>query len=329
MPIIRPTKPTTSKAFYEAAVSMNSKMERNAKRAEVLASKKEKELLRENQAFIEAGMKRDAAQRRYADFSESVKSRLLGAAIEDIAIGAMQKVNESLNREFFTHNDICNINAITFSFIHENGEASTLLYNMSKGPNTLFLSELSKNIKSTLKGILTEGIDATDPNTYTIGDQVMSDYKDKVKGEFGHDELIDSIAQRVADAIKNFITQNAEDKQKIIDAMTATKEKVDSLKDAPDAVKESYMNIGRKYITNIRESKKGLFNEMVMSMSKGIVKTENTSIKDTFMEGAHINMGKVVQSVATMYTFLETVNSMRLIKVDEAFINEMLNSMME
>ena len=328
MPIIRPTKPTTSKAMTEAAMELNEKLQKRAKRQEVIQAQKDKKAMAENAAIYESASRRSAIQNKYAVFSESVKTKLLDVAVRDIASSAMDKINESMGKEFFTYDDKTNLSAISFAFIHENGDASTLLYNMKKGYTTQYLSELAKAIKDTHRTIL-ESIDQMDPNSYAVGDQVMKDYGDKVKETYGHDELIDNIAERVAASIKDFLTQNAEDKEKIIAAMTATKEKVDSMKDAPDGVKESYMNIGRRFVTDVREKKKGLFNEMVMSMSKSIVKSDNQAIRDTFMEGAHLDMGKIVKSVATMYTFIETVNSMRLVPVDEAFIKDVLKSMSE
>lgn len=330
MPIVLPPKPTTSKALYEAAVSLNNKIEKNEKRAQVIADQKAKKAFKEGQSIMEASMRRETMQKKYADFSEAVKGKLLNTAINDIAVRAMVKINESLDREFFTTTDSNNLAAICASFIHENGEASGMLYNLKHRGQTQFLSELAKDIKSTHRTIL-ETIDTMDPDSYAVGDQVMADYRDKVKGEFGQEELVDSIADRVVAAMKDFMTQNAEDKQHIIDAMQATKDKMEALKKEgkPEEVQESYKNLTRKYITSIRESKKGLFNEMVMTMSKAVVKSDNQAVKDTFMEGAHLNMEKIVKSVATMYTFVETVNSMNLVKVDGDFVKSLLESMNE
>ena len=330
MPIVLPPKPTTSKALYEAAVSLNNKIEKNEKRAQVIADQKAKKAFKEGQSIMEASMRRETMQKKYAEFSEAVKGKLLNTAINDIAVRAMVKINESLGKEFFTTTDSNNLAAICASFIHENGEASGMLYNLKHRGQTQFLSELAKDIKSTHCTIL-EAIDTMDPDSYAVGDQVMADYRDKVKGEFGQEELVDSIADRVVAAMKDFMTKNAEDKQHIIDAMQATKDKMEALKaeGKPEEVQESYKNLTRKYITSIRESKKGLFNEMVMTMSKAIVKSDNQAVKDTFIEGAHLDMEKIVKSVATMYTFVETVNSMNLVKVDAEFVKSLLESMSE
>ena len=329
MPIIRPTKPTTSKALYEASVDLNNKLQKKANKENVVHEYEEKKAMQERAAIYENASRRSMINNKYATFSESVKTKLLDRAVTDIAYSAMDKVNESIGKEFFTMDDKNNLCAISFAFIHENGEASSLIYNMKNhGATTAFLGELTNNIKSTHKEIL-EHLDQMDPNSYRIGDGVMKDYDNKVRETFGHDDLVDSIATRVADSIKDFLTQNAEDKQRIIAAMQATKEKIDSCKGKSEGVKESYANLGRKYINDIREKKHGLFNEMVMRMSKSVVQTENANVKDTFMEGAHLNMEKIVKSVATMYTFMETVNSMRLVKVDEAFVKDVLNSICE
>ena len=329
MPIIRPTKPTTSKALYEATVSLNSKLQKNAARAEILEQNAEERARKDAMAIYEASRIRSTIQQRYANFSESVKIKLLNKAICDIATEAMTKVNESFGYDFFNIDDVTNINAISFSFIRENGDASSLIYNMKKGYTTQFLSELASTIKNTQRLVL-ENIDSMDPNTYSFGPQVMDKYSDEVKGAFGREDLIDSIATRVADAIKDFMVKNAEDKEKIIAAMTATKQKVDAMRDASDAVKEAYTNIGRRYITDIREKgPKSLFGEMVMTMSRSVVKTENAAVQEKFMDGAHLNMESIIKSVSTMYTFLETVNSMRLVKVDDAFVKELLESMSE
>ena len=77
MPVIRPTKPTTSKALHEAAVSLNNKIEKKAKRDEVLAEAAVKNTRKEYQSLYEASRRRETTQRRYADFSEAVKGKLL------------------------------------------------------------------------------------------------------------------------------------------------------------------------------------------------------------------------------------------------------------
>lgn len=329
MPIVRPKKPTTAKALVEASIAYNEKLEKQAKRADALQRREENKAIHEYTAIMEAAAKRGKIQSRFANFSENVKINLLAEAVTDIASSAMQKVNEIMEKPIFESRDMYNtLNAITYQFIRENGSASGILYNMTNGPTTMYLEALAKLIKSTQRAVL-EGLSANlDQNgegEFCMSKGMHDEFKEKSKEIYGREELIDSIADRVADSIKDFISQNAEDKEKIVGALTATKEKLDSMKGASEELKESYARLGRRYITDIREKKHGLLNEMVVSMSKGVMK--NDTLRKEFTEDAHLNVGKIVTKVSTMYTFLETVNSMRLIKVDENYIKDVLNSL--
>ena len=329
MPIVRPKKPTTTKALVEASIAYNEKLERNAKREEALKRREENKAIHEYTAIMEAQAKKNKIQSRYANFSENVKVNLLSESIQDIASSAMQKVNEILGKTIFESKDMYStLNAIAYQFIRENGSASGILYNMTNGPTTMYLESLAKLIKSTQRSVLeglSANLDSNGEGEFQMSKCAHDEFKKNAKELYGRDDLVDAIADRVADSIKDFIAQNAEDKEKIVGALTATKEKIDSLKNASEELKESYARIGRRYIADIREKKHGLLNEMVVAMSKGVMK--NDVLRHEFTEDAHLNVNKIVAKVSTMYTFLETVNSMRLIKVNEDYVKEVLNSL--
>lgn len=329
MPIIRPKKPTTAKALVEASMRYNESLEKKSKREARLQEMKERKAYTEYSNILEAQQKRSKIQSRYATFSENVKVNLLAEVVSDITRSAMQKINENMENPIFSEQDMySNVTAITYQFIRENGSGSGLLYNMVRKPTTMYLEDMHSLIKSTHRAVL-EGIstnlDDDGTGDFKMSPQMHDDFKHHSKEIFGRDDLIESIADRVTASIKDFIQQNAEDKEKIVNALSATKTKIDSLKGASDELKESYARIGRRFITDVREKKHGLFNEMVVSMSKGIMK--NDTLREEFTENAHLNVGRIISKVATMYTFLETVNSMRLIKIDEAYIKEVLDSL--
>lgn len=328
MPIIMPKKPTSTKSFVEASIAYNEKMEKAEKKKAAIQKKHENAAIQESLAIMEAKTKSSRIQSRYANFVESMKINLIAEVVSDIARSSMQRVNQKLNKDIFDENAMYpSLNAITYQFIKENGNGSGILYNMNKKPS-VYLSNIHNLIHSTYTSVL-EGLSVNLNNDGT-GDfkmpaQSMDDFRSKSKEVFGREEIIDSIADRVAETIKDFVQQNADDKEKIVSALNATKEKIDSLKNASDELKESYARIGRRYITDIRESKHGLFNEMVVAMSKGIMKNE--ALREEFIEESHLKIDRIISNVATMYTFLETVNTMRLIKIDESYIKEVLNSM--
>lgn len=329
MPFVRPQKATSTKAFVESSIQYNEKMNNEVIRQNNQKNYDALKTMKENAAIYEAASRHNVIQDKYAKFSENVKLRLLGDSITDIAESAMTKVNEKIGKEFFNYENNTTMNAITYNFIRENGEASSILNNIVNHPMTTFMSEVASNIKKTHRAVLEE-VDMKDPDSFKVGAGVMDTYRDAITSSFGHDELVDSIADRVASTLQDFVTQNARDKEKIIAALTATKDKVESLgPDASEELKESYQNLGRRFITDVREKKHGVFNEMVLRMSKAVMKSNNPAVKEKFMEGAHLNIESIVNNVATMYTFVETVNSMGLVKIDESFINDLLKSISE
>lgn len=331
MPIIRPKKPTTPKAMVEGSMRYNESIEKQSARNERLRKLEENKAFIERSNILEAQQKRSKIQSRYANFSENVKINLLAEVLLDITRSAMQQINESVEGvTLFSEKNIYSATtAIAYQFIRENGSGSGLLYNMTRKPTTMYLESIADLIKKTHRAVL-EGLSTNldqDDGTgdFKMAPQMHNEFKKRSKEIFGREELIESIADRVSASIKDFIQQNAEDKDKIVDALTATKEKIDSLKGASEELKESYARIGRRYVADVREKKHGLFNEMVVAMSKGIMKNE--TLREAYTDNAHINMARVVSNVATMYTFLETVNSMRLIKIDEAYIADVLKSL--
>ena len=318
MPIIRPKKPLDQKTLIESSIAYNEKLAKKEKREAALKRQDENNALHEYSKILEAQSKKSRIQSRYANFSENVKINLLAETVSDIASSAMKKVNERLGKTIFENQDMYGtLNAITYQFIRENGSASGILYNMVNGPTTMYLESLAKLIKDTQRAVL-EGLSANlDDNgegEFQMSKNMHDDFVAKSKELYGRDELVDSIADRVADSINDFVQQNADDK-----------EKIDAMKGASEELKESYARLGRRFVTDIRERKHGLLNEMVVAMSKGVMK--NDTLRSEFTEDAHLNVGKIVTKVSTMYTFLETVNSMRLIKVNEDYIKDVLNSL--
>ena len=328
MPFINPKKPISAQDIYKVTLEQQAKKERDERREEALKEQSARKHLHEQSAFVEGALKRETVRDKYAKFSESVKTRLIGYAVSEIASSAMKKVNESFGKDIFNNSNVNTMNAITYSFIHENGEGSSIMYNMMKGSPSIYIDSLGKIIKETHHDMIA-AVDKDDPFSFSVDQNAMKDYETSVKDIYGHDDIVESIADRVAETLRDFIEKNTEDKAKIVTALTATKDKIDSVKDQGEGVTECYANIGRRFVADVREKKHGLFNEMVLSFSKNVVKTENAELRNEFMEGAHLNMPKVISNMASMYTFIETVNTMRLVKVDEAFIDDMLKSIAE
>lgn len=299
---------------------------------EKAATKKEKDKRLSEAAMVKSNALKENALRardKYLDtpnkrvnFIEQCHTALLETAIFEAFSSAMKKANEKLNRSI-TEDAETTMHALIYSFIHENGGASMLLNKMRTRCNG-YMGDINNIIKESMNAII-ESIDNTDSSTFHINNEIMSCYRDEAK-RICEDGTTDIVADRVADAVEQFIAQNINDKQSIVTVLTATKEKIDSLDPSTDdAIKESYAQIGRKYINDVRNKPKTLFAEMVNTMAKGVVSNDN--LKEEYLEGGHINVGKIIDKMALMYGFLETVNLLKLVKVDESYIKNMLNDM--
>ena len=171
----------------------------------------------------------------------------------------------------------------------------------------------------------------TDPNTLVMDTTIKDDFFENLNLEDTGD-VSDMISQRVMASIDDFIKSNSNDREKIKEILTDAKEKIDQVKaneDKDDETKteiaESYDHIAKRHITNIRNRKQNVFNVMVSEMCKNAMK--NDDLKREFVTEGKINVPKVVSRVSLMYTFLETVNTMKLADVNEAYLDEVIASL--
>jgi hypothetical protein len=59
-------------------------------------------------------------------------------------------------------------------------------------------------------------------------------------------------------------------------------------------------------------------------MAESVMKNEN--LKKQFTEDGKVNINKVVENCEIMYTLLEMVNTTEMIRVNESYIKELINS---
>ena len=68
---------------------------------------------------------------------------------------------------------------------------------------------------------------------------------------------------------------------------------------------------------------------MVHSMCESAMKHKETTHKEFFAEGGHLDMGKIVDRTKLMYTFLEMLNTTKIEKIDENYIANVVSSFKE
>lgn len=247
-------------------------------------------------------------EKNYFDFLFNAKEMMLSECIYKI-------YRESNNGK---HSDIGR-NLIN-TFIKENG-VNNILNDMAT--KNIMLSELSRMVEAYYELIQEDTIQDS-PDTYNIAPEIKSDFKDSLE-KIDTVDVSDCIKIRVGNAIEEFISANTSDRYDIQDVLKLAQEKIESLRNPTDEIKEAYQNDARRVINKIRDREKGVFYEMVNRISKKSF--SDKTLKEAFTENGKLEIDKIVESTEQMYRFVELLNSTGLAKIDEAFISNMLEEL--
>lgn len=203
------------------------------------------------------------------------------------------------------------------NFIEEQGVDR--LINEFKSKSYL-LSEFARIIEETVKKAK-DKCKEENSEELNIDYEIRSDFYDEIDIEDA-DEIANIIKMRTTSATEEFIQSNMNDKLEIKDIIRATQEKIDSAK--KESVKESYDRQGKAAIAKVRNrGNKGVFESMVYAISRAALKDD--TMKEMYMTENSLNMDNIVENVSIMYTFLETINTTKMINVDEKYITKVLN----
>lgn len=255
----------------------------------------------------------DTKYNDYEDFSKSVNEAFVTEALTCLVNSCLSEVtlkdeyNSRLSRQLVSN------------FVKEEG-AHKLLTKF-KGTSYL-MSELAYICNKHTKAVL-EKADPNDKDSLKINKKQKDDfYKDLDKASA--DKVVDSIRSRVMGSTQEFIDSNTKDKMKIKDILTNTKEKIENSKNKK--IQEGYSNLGKEKVSDIRSKKiQNVFEAMVYSMAKTSLKNEDA--KKVFVENSALNMDKLVEHCEVMYTFLTTLDTCKIIDVNESYIEEMLKDL--
>jgi hypothetical protein len=214
------------------------------------------------------------------------------------------------------------LRSLVTNYINENGGSGNILRKWRR--SSYLLSELAYICEKHTKAIC-EKADAKNPASLKIKeDDKKKFFKDLDKANT--DNVVSAIRTKVKNATAEFIDSNNIAKDQIKSILDSTKKKIEKTDDKKQSVKEAYASIGKKCITDIRNGKtKSVFEEMVYSISQSAFK--NDDINKVFVENSSLNMDKIVEHCEVMYTFLETLNTCKIEKIDESYIEKLLKDL--
>ena len=226
------------------------------------------------------------------------------------------------------------VRQLVTNFVNEEG--SMKLVKKFRGTSYI-MSEMAYVIETTVESIL-ERADKDNPESFKPDKKDKDKFYDKLsKIEVG--DAVDKITDRVQDQTAEFMNTNMSEKAELAASLSKTQQKVEnnkqkltdkvnSKKEQEKAAKieEGYIALGKRRATDIRNSKtKNVLEQMVYTLSKAAI--VNESAGKVFIDNSRLNMDKIVEHCETICTFVTALDSLKIINVDEAYIEKMLKDM--
>ena len=264
----------------------------------------------------------------YIDFKKKVTDAYV---VEGLTVLVDNCLSPILIREDY-HQKL--VRQLVTNFVNEEG--STKLLNKFKS-TSYAMSEMAYIIETTIQSIL-EKAKQDESKSFKLDKEDKEKFYTKLE-KVDVDDAVTKITDRVRTQQQEFVNNNMEEKAALSAALTKTQNKVEDnkaklaekansekVKESAVKVEESYIAMGKRRATDIRNSRtKNIFECMVYNLSKAAM--INESAGQTFIDNSRLNMDKIVEHCETLCTFITALDSLKIINVDEAYIEKMLADM--
>ena len=278
-------------------------------------------------------------------FSESANSRLLECCLyqgmlkpvlkEQFCNSHERKLGKTLVRNFIKEHG-------AFNLIQSLKDKSCYLnewYDAIKGYHTAMMNEA--------KEIAQEGI--PEAELFDIEDDTIKKFVFDTKSIIPKD-ITKMITSRVEDAVNDFIDQNKKQKEEIKKVYEKAKEKVASLKDTIDPNDPSFQDFNGDPNTELDPKYGDQVQEQAMAMVRGKQRTfreeatsvfsilskntleaihRNQAIKESYSVGitGRLDFQKAINDTKVMYSFLECLNTLNIMDLNESTLSKLLTDM--
>ena len=264
----------------------------------------------------------------YIDFKKKVTDAYV---VEGLTVLVDNCLSPILIREDY-HQKL--VRQLVTNFVNEEGSAKLL----NKFKSTSYvMSEMAYIIETTIQSIL-EKAKQDESKSFKLDKEDKEKFYTKLE-KVDVDDAVTKITDRVRTQQQEFVNNNMEEKAALSAALTKTQTKVEDnkaklaekansekAKESAVKVEESYIAMGKRRATDIRNSRtKNIFECMVYNLSKAAM--INESAGQAFIDNSRLNMDKIVEHCETLCTFITALDSLKIINVDEAYIEKMLIDM--
>lgn len=282
------------------------------------------------------------------NFSEQVRTDLLTKCLYD---GMLKKV---LKEQYANKHEKALAKNLVKNFIKEHGTIN--LINSFKN-KSVYLNEWYEDIVAYHDAIMEQAtavavsIGIPEKNIFEIEDKTIKDFIIDTKDTIPHD-ITKIITNRVEDAVSDFVDSNKKQKEELRKVYEKAKQKLDTIDDYtngpltsndplmqdfngdPNTELDPKYNVQQEAVRMIR-SKQRSFREQAKNVFS--IMTDNTLevihrnqiIKEAYTTGLNnrIDFQKLVNDTKVMYSFMECVNTLGVVDLDENEIASILNKM--
>lgn len=281
------------------------------------------------------------------NFSEQVRADLLTKCLYD---GMLKKV---LKEQYANKHEKALAKNLVKNFIKEHGTIN--LINSFKN-KSVYLNEWYEDIVAYHDAIMEQAtavavsVGIPEKNIFEIEDKTIKDFIIDTKDTIPHD-ITKIITNRVEDAVSDFVDSNKKQKEELRQVYEKAKQRLDTIDDMdntinsndplmqdfngdPNTELDPKYNVQQEAVRMIR-SKQRSFREQAKNVFS--IMTDNTLevihrnqiIKEAYTTGLNnrIDFQKLVNDTKVMYSFMECVNTLGIVDLDENEIASILNKM--
>lgn len=260
------------------------------------------------------------ARKMYTEFISNSRDYFL---VEALNMFLQDSLNENTSEEDRDYGK-----ALIEGFVKENGSIKLL---SDFGRKSLLLAGIADVVKEAHQKVV-HSCKENDTKTFKISKTIDDGFFDKLIG-LRDEKISEKINQRVCDSLEDFVQSNVNDKLDLEELAEKTASKISEIKAAnaeqQKKIEESYTmqyKMAAQKIKQRANRKVTLYEQIMDTMTRSIV-TDN-SIREAFvLESGQLNMGKISGRVNTLYTFLEMLNTTKIVNVNESYIEKILKNM--
>ena len=165
-----------------------------------------------------------------------------------------------------------------------------------------------------------EGLSLKD--AYQIEQDNINDFIITIKDNIPKD-IDETINERVADSIQDFIDDNKKSKADMEKIYMDAKSKMVSDNDI--GIQQEASMIAKRKENKILNRPTNVFGEMTKIMLESVHKI--SVLKESYSNNNKLDFKKIMKDTEVMYTFLECLNTLNIVNVNESYITNMLLEM--